>query len=303
MSAQKAPIKASTQKFLQLKAIEDDLVILKNNGCCLIIQTTSINFGLLSEKEQEATIFAYAHFLNSLAFQIQICIHSRQKDISSYLELINQQLNKQQNNKLKERTKNYHQFIKNIVKQNKILDKDFFIIITYAGLELKKTSNQALLEKAKLNLYPKRDHLIEQLQRIGLHGRQLTNKELVELFYNLYNPEGSGLRFAVPQQYTSTLVESTKQIKPSAPATAPGPIPASGFKPISIAEPQPRSAQPRPEKKEPPSPAALGEMTAAKSKFNILVPSLEKKQQQVLEGQNLQQKLKDIVSKTKDKQP
>ena len=145
MTAQ-TPIKATTQKFLEIEAIEDDFVILKNGSCCIILETTAINFGLLSEREQEATIFAYANFLNSLAFSIQIVVHSRQKDISSYLELINQQLNTQKNEKLKQQTEKYRQFIKDTVKKNWILDKDFFIIIRYSALQLTKTPKKTILE-------------------------------------------------------------------------------------------------------------------------------------------------------------
>ena len=72
-----APIRASTQEFLEIEDIKDDLVILKDGSCCLIIKTSAVNFGLLSQEEQDAIIFAYAAFLNSLSFPLQILIFSR----------------------------------------------------------------------------------------------------------------------------------------------------------------------------------------------------------------------------------
>src|SRR3990172_6616505 len=85
LSAQKI-IRGTTQKFLEIEDIKDDLVILRDGSCCLILQVSAINFGLLSEEEQEAIISAYASLLNSLSFPLRIVIISRRKDISSYLE-------------------------------------------------------------------------------------------------------------------------------------------------------------------------------------------------------------------------
>ena len=45
-----------------------------------------------------------------------------------------------------------------------------------------------VLKKARVSLYPKRDHLIRQARRLGVELRQLTTPELIELFYHIYNP-------------------------------------------------------------------------------------------------------------------
>ena len=49
-------------------------------------------------------------------------------------------------------------------------------------------ATEKLVEQAKMFLYPKRDHILKQLSRMGLDGHQLTNKELLAEFYTLYNP-------------------------------------------------------------------------------------------------------------------
>lgn len=211
MNNNQAKIKASTQDHLDIEEIQEGLVILKNGACALVLKTTAINFGLLSEKEQEATIFAYAGFLNSLTFPTQIIIHSRQKDISAYLSLIDQQVGQQSNQKLKELGQKYRRFIETIVKKNKVLDKSFYIAIPYSIAQLKKNKLNELLEKAKTFLYPVRDHLIGQFQRLGLKAVQLTSQELVELFHELYNPEAEGQKLGSPQSYNYTLVQAFKK--------------------------------------------------------------------------------------------
>lgn len=203
----KVPIRASTQEHLEIEDIRDDLVILKDGSCCLILAVSAVNFGLLSEKEQEATIFAYAGLLNSLTFPIQILIRSQKKDVSSYLRLLQNEEEKQSNEKLKNQIEKYRHFIETTVKENNVLDKKFYIIIPFSYLELglkgvapafggKKTlpyPKDYVLERAKTSLFPKRDHLIRQSARLGLKSEQLNTSQLIEIFYRIYNPESVGI--------------------------------------------------------------------------------------------------------------
>jgi hypothetical protein len=205
----------STQTHLDIEDIINDLVILKNGGAALVLQTTAVNFGLLSETEQDAAIYAYAGLLNSLTFPVQIIIRSKGMDISSYLDLLKSQEEKQANENLRYQIKKYREFIESIIKENKVLDKRFYIVVLFSPLELgaaptavsfldllnpfarKKRGGlpfpkSHILEKAKNALYPKRDHIVRQLARIGLKAEQLTTQQLVELFYDIYNPIQAG---------------------------------------------------------------------------------------------------------------
>ncbi|KKS19605.1 MAG: hypothetical protein UU78_C0079G0008 [Candidatus Roizmanbacteria bacterium GW2011_GWC2_41_7] len=200
------PIRASTQQFLEIEDIIDDLAIMVDGSCALIMETGAVNFGLLSKDEQEAIIYSFAAFLNSLSFPVQICILSKRMDISDYLTYIAQSQVTQKSEKLKEKLASYHQFILSLVKDNQVLEKRFFIVIPFSTLELGiKSSGRSLvskpkklpykkdyiLERAKAALYPKRDHVIRQLSRLGLKAIQLNSQALVSFFYDIYNPESS----------------------------------------------------------------------------------------------------------------
>src|ERR1035437_3399966 len=78
----------STQKFIDITDIADDIVILGGGNACLVIEVSATNFALLSPDEQDAKIYAYASLLNSLSFPIQIVIRSKKIDISNYLKLL-----------------------------------------------------------------------------------------------------------------------------------------------------------------------------------------------------------------------
>jgi hypothetical protein len=70
----------STQEHLDIEDIRDDVVLLKNSNAAAVVQTSAVNFDLLSEEEQDAMIFAFASLLNSLTFPIQILIRSKRLD-------------------------------------------------------------------------------------------------------------------------------------------------------------------------------------------------------------------------------
>lgn len=219
------PLRATTQQHLEVEDIVDNIVILKDGSAALILQTNAINFGLLSEEEQDATIYAYAGLLNSLSFSIQILIRSQPKDITSYLKLLKNQEIKQKTVLKKQHVSRYRKFVEQIVKQRNVLDKKFYIILPFSSLELGVTQKTItsqfkkqkelpfdkafILEKAKNNLFPKRNHIIGQLARLGLSAKQLNTQEIIQLLYTVYNPDSSeGISLADSKQYQTALVEA-----------------------------------------------------------------------------------------------
>src|SRR3990172_4304418 len=177
------PVKASAQEHLDIEDVRDGLALLKDGSACLILETTAVNFSLLSEGEQDAIIYAYAGLLNSLTFPVQIVIKSQKKDINSYLNLLAAQRQKIQNPMLRNQLEKYYTFVQKTVAENEVLDKKFYLVIPFSALELGVASTLSsslkksqglpfdkdfILQKAKAALAPKRDHLIRQLTRLGL---------------------------------------------------------------------------------------------------------------------------------------
>lgn len=199
---------ATTQDHLDIETIRDDMAILKNGICTMIIQVSAINFGLLSEEEQDATIYAYAGLLNSLSFSIQIVVKSDKKDISLYLELLSQQEKNLKDEKMKERMRQYHSFIENTITEQNVLDKKFYVVVSYQPITLsgKVVIDQDLINRAKTDLEPKREHLIKQLARIGLTAEQLNTQNIMKLFYSFYNPTVKGQKFSNATDYEQAIV-------------------------------------------------------------------------------------------------
>lgn len=197
------PIKSTTQAFTEIETIDKNIVLFTDGSCALVVTATAVNFGLLSEKEQDAIIYAYAGLLNSLSFPIELLIRTQHKDVTAYLRLLEDQERKQKNPKLSKSIHDYRLFVAATVKEKDVLDKKFYIVIPFSSLELglspsvffgsKKRGlpyeRSYIFERALIVLNPKRDHITRLLNRLGLQARQLTSGQLVKLFFTIYNPD------------------------------------------------------------------------------------------------------------------
>jgi len=216
-------ILASTQQHLDIHDIDQNLVILKNGGVRLVLSCTAVNFDLLSEVEQDAIIAAYSALLNSLSFPIQVIVRSKKMDISFYLNKLKEAEKEQTNHFLKKRIASYRNYVEQLISKGEVLDKSFYVVIPYQEGILTSPENplkkffsprkkivlnkNAILKKAKIQLEPKKEHLIKQFNKIGIKAKQLNTQELIELFYDIYNPDlarRQHLREA--EEYTAPLV-------------------------------------------------------------------------------------------------
>ncbi len=259
MASSIVPIQASTQEHIDILDILDDIVISKDGSCSMILQVTAINFDLLSQTEQDAIIYAYAGLLNSLTFPIQIMIRSAIKDVTNYINLIKQQEQKQKKQLLLDQLKQYRSFVETLIKDNRVLDKRFFVVIPFSSLELGLTPTLAssfnktkklpypkpyILERAKMNLYPKRDHLMRQFARLGLQCRQLNTQQLIELFFSIYNEESVGQRIGTSKEYSAPMVTAKQVANPKSVPTIPisqAQVSAQAQHAIPVTQPRPIS--------------------------------------------------------------
>ncbi len=196
------PIRSSTQRFIEIETVDHDIVMYNDGSCSMVVGATAVNFGLLSEKEQDAMIYAYAGLLNSLSFPIEILIRTQHKDVTAYLRTLEDQEKKQKNPKLAASIHSYRIFVAATVKEKDVLDKKFYIVLPFSYLELGTSAHvllggnrknglpfarQYIFERALTVLTPKKDHMVRLLNRIGLQAKQLNNEQLARLFFEIYN--------------------------------------------------------------------------------------------------------------------
>lgn len=201
-------ISNSTQQFLDISEIKEDTVVMRDGTLRAVIMASSINFALKSEDEQNAIIAAYVGFLNNLDFPLQIVVQSRELNIDGYLNTLKQKEKEQTNELLKMQTTEYIQYINELISLGKIMNKRFYVTVIYNPLSDRQRNffsrlldafKPAKLIKMKGDKFMRRkaelarriDNIISGLASIGINSAQLDTQNLIELYYNTYNPDTS----------------------------------------------------------------------------------------------------------------
>jgi hypothetical protein len=178
-----------------------------------VVMVKSINFDLMSPQEREAVEFSYQGFLNSLYFPIQIFIRSQKVDLRPYIEKLDKIRTEHDNMLLALLMEDYINFIDQLSLQTNIMDKKFYVVIPFfpiADVQKAITStknflgglgglfgnkqqhviiNEPDLEKAKAELRNRVQAVLAGLQQSGIQGLPLDTQELIELYYDTYNPD------------------------------------------------------------------------------------------------------------------
>ncbi len=205
----------STQNTLQIAEIRDGIVIMNDGSFRSVLMMKSVNFDLMNPQEQEGVEYSYQGFLNSLYFPIQILVRSQKVDIRPYIEKLDKIRSEHDNMLLALLMEDYIFFMSNIAQQTNIMDKRFYIVIPFipVGLEAQKaveasksfinnlmgsfkqsdekhvTINEADLEAAKTELKNRVQAVLSGMLQCGVQGLPLDTQELIELFYDAYNPD------------------------------------------------------------------------------------------------------------------
>jgi len=203
----------STQNSLEIAEIRDGIVIMNDGSYRSVVMVKSINFDLMSPEEQEAVEYSYQGFLNSLYFPVQIFLRSQKVDLQPYIDKLDKIRTEHDNMLLALLMDDYIDYIDGLAQQTNIMDKKFYVVIPYfatadvqkaltqsktffSGLgsmfsskEKHVTINEAELEKAKTELRNRVQSVLGGLLQCGVQGLPLDTQELIELYYDSYNPD------------------------------------------------------------------------------------------------------------------
>ncbi|HLD71890.1 MAG TPA: TraC family protein [Candidatus Peribacteraceae bacterium] len=201
---------SSTQRFLPMGEIRSDTVLLKNGGFRAVLAVEAINFNLKSETEQQGIISGYESFVNTLYFPLQVLLRSAKMNIDPYLTQLRAIADKQQNELLQRETRSYADFVERLVDVADIMQKRFYVVVPFDHTIRKRTlvekffgwlspddssakaaqRNRDFAEASKQ--LKDRVNLVQTgLENIGLQSRRFTTHELIELYYQIYNPSTS----------------------------------------------------------------------------------------------------------------
>lgn len=194
-----------TQALVDIKEIRDGVLHLKSGGVRRVLIVSGVNFDLKSEAEQGLILGSFQNFLNTLDFSVQFFIHSRKVNVDTYLASMRARMEEEESPLLKIQIEEYVEFIRAFVEENAIISKTFFVVVPYesaipstgkvGGLTSLFRKSGAMAQQEEnvqemlSQLERRTNQVIDGLAQIGLRAAPLENDALVELYYNLYNPE------------------------------------------------------------------------------------------------------------------
>jgi type IV secretory pathway VirB4 component len=182
----KSKQKTTSRRQIQIKEVKDGVITLPNNQYRAVLETSSINFELKSEAEQDVIIDSFQNFLNSLSFPVQILVRVREIDIDQYIEQILVKKDKEKEEAYKTQIQNYAEFIRNLVSGNKILARHFYFVIAFVPDDRKQD-----FDLTREQIRNREDIVVKGLEKIGMKVNNLDSLQVLQLFYNFYNPSQS----------------------------------------------------------------------------------------------------------------
>ena len=197
----------NTQDLIEIQELRDNVIMLKSGAICQIVMVGGINFALKSEEEQNVIVSTYQNFLNSMDFPLQIMIHSRRVNIEKYLDTLEGRKNTEVSGLLRNQISEYQEFVRGFVGQFAIMRKLFLVVVPFYPVNVPSTQKLSNLlpffgkktETANEDELTFKEHVsqleqrvaqvIDGLRPVGVETAVLTNEQLIELFYNFYNPD------------------------------------------------------------------------------------------------------------------
>ncbi|MBI1961559.1 MAG: hypothetical protein HYS45_02565 [Parcubacteria group bacterium] len=207
----KNKISSSTQSYLDIAEIRDDVVVTKDGSVRSVLLASSINFALKSEDEQNAILSGYLSLLNSLDFSVQIVVQSRMLNIDAYLSDLERRSSEQTNDLLRTQIQEYRSFVSELVTLGDIMGKRFYVVVPYAPAKDAKKGflsqlsaafspgkiiqlSDKLFSRYQEKLASRVNTVVGGLSGIGITAIPLGTQSLIELYYGSYNPELSQIQ-------------------------------------------------------------------------------------------------------------
>ncbi len=118
------------KRFMGIREIKDDFIINSRGKRISILKVSPLNFSLKPKNEQDAIIFSFQHFLNSIDFPTQILMSTESINLDDYLAELEK---RQKGKKFEEILKDHKAHLHKVISSNKIMNRVFYVIIPEKG--------------------------------------------------------------------------------------------------------------------------------------------------------------------------
>lgn len=183
----------TAQEFLPFEDIRDGMIVLGGHRYRAVIECSSTNYNLKTDREKEMIEVAFQRFVNSFSFPVTFYIQTKVIDNSKMLELLQEEIREavsafpqleQYGNIYFNEMAGLNSYIGNNKQKKK------YIIVPFDdAINLVDLSDSEKYEYASKELYNRASILVDGLGAIGVKAKILDTKELAELIFSTYHKD------------------------------------------------------------------------------------------------------------------
>lgn len=202
----------SAQEFLPFKDIKDNMIDVGNHQYRAIVECSSTNYNLKTEREKEVIEASFQRFVNSLTHPIWFFIQTRTIDNTKMINKLEIELKETiaANPQMTEYANEFFMEMQNLsasIGNNK--QKKKYVIVPYDDA----VNMQELTEEEKYEFSIKegiqRAYIVSSgLSSVGMKCKVLSTPELIELVYSSYHKDNySDAEFLSSGEFTTMIVD------------------------------------------------------------------------------------------------
>jgi len=204
----------TAQELLPFDDIENKMIDLGGFKYRMIVECTSVNYGLKTGQEKEMIEVAFQRFLNSLQFPITLYVQTKEIDNSKMLSSLEESVEEivQIYPQLEEYARDYVGEMKELTTtiQNSKQKKKYIIVPYDEASLLTGLSNEEKYEYSLKELYSRSQMVAESLSSVGIKGTILPTADLIELIYSIYHKDDySNVENLTSGEYLALTVEGS----------------------------------------------------------------------------------------------
>lgn len=205
----------TTQEFLPFTDIKDSMIDLGGHNYRAIIECSSVNYHLKTDKEKEIIELTFQRFLNSLTFPITFFVQTKTMDNTKMLENLRKDLTNtlEQYENLDEYANVYFQEIADLYNNigNNKMKKKYIIVPYNEGISLGNLTDEEKYEYSIKEMYTRCQILIDGINSMGIRGKILNTAEITELLISTnYKDNYAQVDQVVSGEYLEMIVEGEK---------------------------------------------------------------------------------------------
>lgn len=184
---------SSAQQFIPFDEIKNGIIHLGGHEYRVILEVSSTNYGLKTEKEKQMIEGSFQRALNSLQFPISFFIQTRVIDDSKMLELLDNELLQtiQENPQFEEYAIAYSGGMHSLHEKigNNKQKKKYIVIPFDDAKNLTDLNDDEKYEESCKEIMLRASIIADLMQSVGLKATPLGTEGLLELFYSMFHKD------------------------------------------------------------------------------------------------------------------